>query len=842
MRRNIFVFSVLFALSLFSFSCLAQTNEDEIIPITVGDLEKFKNFSGDEKWDFIIDFYKKNKKKGATDGRILNELLKLDAGNDEDSSIIKLLSDLEKRYKGMRRFVKNAIEEINVDILESNPGKTEYIIDPNDAGTWKNLKHFKIGKIDIDDYLNVFKKDVYFSNSVSSDAYSALLASCADRGNGEVLMAFILLPQDGGVFLTQREGEAVTGIKADFSGSENLTFDPIRYPFENRLNINGKTSFGYDGKVYLPFLAKLNDKEKNGRVKAVLSAEVCKDGVCRTQKSDTIIYETKRSSLEASGCSTIKQHMSSAPLSQKSGLELKKAFFKEEDGKVDLFLVFDMPAFGGKSPSVLVKNEQGLLFSKPFVSWDGDDMLIKIRLLNPEKPDKEARLTINVGYSGRASEFTVTVKPEQMPEKTFLSVFSFSISDSLLAFLNGIKFLFLTPVFAAFLMLGYQAAFVDRKTPEKTVSFYNGLGNMTYFWCVVCLIGGLVWFYVLPADLFWGTQFRSPLMNYLFFLLFSGLAVSAPKVFDDVTVARISERFPKPFSVFKAENIREKAGLIVGFITGCLLFITPMTHMYYDIYELLSRSALLYFVLFAAGVSLPFTVLSLYDKRAAGIVADGRTEKLMKMILPLPLYFQAALLAALIAAQAGAAVFLISTVLTALIFVCLKKAPFSKVFPLLAVIMIIAAVFIPFRPNGHDLNEQGGTAFDETLLADRIREGKAVYLNVTESFCLSCHFNRLVMIKRGGASEIQSGALTVMRAGYQEPFVKRLMGQGGKYNLPLNIMFSPSYPEGKIIDSVLSPWSAREEVLDAVSLRENEPDRQSALEQNQPDPAAKGTD
>ena len=72
-------------------------------------------------------------------------------------------------------------------------------------------------------------------------------------------MSFILFPKNGHTFLTQWEGEAFTGIKVDFSGSENLEFDPLHFPFEKILNIDGKKAFGYNDKVSLPFLVKLKD-------------------------------------------------------------------------------------------------------------------------------------------------------------------------------------------------------------------------------------------------------------------------------------------------------------------------------------------------------------------------------------------------------------------------------------------------------------------------------------------------------------------------------------------------------------------------------------------------------
>ena len=845
MRRNIFVFSVLFALFVLPGLCRAQEEQTKLIPVTVREVETYDSLSNKEKRSFIFDFYKKNKEIGATDGQILNELLKLDVKDGQNSKFIQSLSLLGKRYRDIEHLVKDSVEEINLNILEKNPGRIDLTIDMDNSDTWENIKYFSIGKRDINEYLKIFTKDHYFSETVSAANISALLASCANTGEGKVLMSLILFPDNGYSVITKKEGEASTGIETDFTGSENLSFDPIRYPFEKVFILNGQKAFGYDGAVYLPFLAHLENPQKNGNVKVSVTADVCKNGVCSRQKTPVMTYKTENAVLEAPGCAKITQQFFSSPSAQKSGVDLKKAFFKkEENGDVNLFIVLKMSLFSSKKPDVLLKNEQGLFFSEPFINWNGDNMVIKSRLLNPDQLKDTAELTIDVGYPGRASEFKTQVRFDHSSFRLF-SVFSFSILNFLSAFFSGIKFLFLTPVLTAFLMLGYQATLAQRKSPEKTVSFYNGLGKMFYFWCAVLVVLGLVWSYILPSGVFfWGSQFLSPLVNFFLLVIFSVFAMSVGKIFDDVAVISFSRRFPAVFSMFKTENVREQAGLITGFVIGCLLFITPMISLYYDIYILLSRSVIFYSLAFAAGVSLPFLFLSLFDEKSAKLSADEKTRWYVQKILSLPLYLPAAFLAIMIGLQAGIGVFcglVVLIALTALTAFSLWKKPSLKIKRILFVPLLAGIIFIPFLPNEKGLSNWESVDFDEALLLNRVQEGKAVYLSVSESFCLSCYWNRLMMAKRGAPQEIRDGTLTIMRIGYNDPFLKRLIGQSGKYGLPMNIIFSPSNPEGRIVIPFFNSWTVHDVASEIFKYRENEPDPKNAPEQNQPDPAGKDT-
>ncbi|MBO4643013.1 MAG: hypothetical protein J5716_00210, partial [Alphaproteobacteria bacterium] len=74
MRKNIFML-VFFILSFFFYPSFVSANQGNVIPITISDVERNKTLTPQERWNFIVEYYVKNKKNGATDEQIINELV-----------------------------------------------------------------------------------------------------------------------------------------------------------------------------------------------------------------------------------------------------------------------------------------------------------------------------------------------------------------------------------------------------------------------------------------------------------------------------------------------------------------------------------------------------------------------------------------------------------------------------------------------------------------------------------------------------------------------------------------------------------------------------------------------
>lgn len=838
------LFSTLFF--LFCFSVLpffdAGAEENAPIPVTVGDVENFKTKNMKERLSFIADYYSQNKERGATDEQILNEVAKLLDLTEEQARRLKDTAFLEERYQYVKSVIKGILDEANMTILEKNPGRTDMIIDLDKPDTWKNVKNIYIGKAKIKDYYEMLQGNLNFSETVSSENADAVLASCTDLGKENIAMSFILFLRNDYFIALQEEGMPANGIRIDFSGSENLEFGPVLFPMEKIFHVDEKKVAGYGEKVYLPFLTKLKDPQKNGTVRARINVDMCQNGSCQKEEFPEIVYHTYKARMESTFCRAVVQALEASPKRDNSRVKLKKAFLKKETtGDVALVAFFKLPFFPPSEVTYLIKNEQGLRFSSPLLFRSGRDMVIRSQILNPERLKEKATVTFETGYSNVASEFKTDVSIETDAFSNGISFLSFSLFDFIGAFLLGLKFFLLTPVLFAFLLLIHQTLVIPVRTTEKTYEFAEGL----YKAFLPAGIAFIVFFGVNGifrfVDVPWGRQFNSPLSDFIFAGLFVLTAAAWNKIFDDETVERLTRRFTPFFDFFGLYSSRGKAGMIAGLAVCGLLTVTPMTSLYYQVATVLERSVVLYFATFVAGALFPFLLIVLFCERAEDSEDSPEAVKIMKIFIPLPLCVQVLILLLSIGFAAGLKIFLgVSALVSLCILPLLTKSAAVKKAALSAV--LAGMFFIPFYPSENAPAAFGSDPFDEEALHRQIAEGKTVYLNVSEDFCWSCLWNRF-LVARGRTSEsYKTKELTIMRIAYDDPFLKKILSLPVFRTLPMNIFFSPVYPEGKIVTPYFDVWSAQKETKEAMPPKEIEPLQRIEPEQKTPDPAAKGTD
>lgn len=839
--------------------------ESKVIPLTVGELEKWRDPKMEGRWDFVVDFYKRNKAVGATDGQILNELLKFDVKDGKNSEWVEKISMLGKRYKDMEQFAKNIIDNINMKILEKYPGEVDRLIDFDDLSTMKNIKNLPLGKFSLGEFLSQVDPVNYYSNIVKTPSTTAVLASCVDGGKGKILMSFIVSPKKGSAVVTAAGGAPFTPVGVDFSASENMVFGKLYPPFEQSVAAGGKNAFGYAGKFYLPFDAYVQDGGVPSKLKATLTMNVCDAAGCRPETTPEIVYAPVKFMMESVLCTDLTQQMMLSPASGLASVELKRSYFKKnKSGGADLYVVLK-PAFYVANPVVHVKNQQGVELGEPFVLEQGGDTVLKMRVLSPIDHDAAVKLTIDVGYDGGAIEFESEAKFTDLSFGRVVSLFSFSVFDFLLSVLSGVKFLFLTPLLTAFLIFGTQLAFAERKSAEKSVDFYNGLAKTGYFWSTVYLLGAACCS-LLPEGVFvWGAQFYSPCAVFCWALAFALSASAVSKAFDDTAVIKAFKRLPIRF--FQNAAPREQAGLLTGFVTGALLLVTPATRLYFDTYLLLSKSVVLYSVGFAVGVLAPFVALSLMDKRAEGFPVYEKQRKIMAVVAPLPLLAQIAALLAIIRIETDVKTLAVAAVLLAAAVIAVKRVKRAET--AIAVVVLAALPALPLFPKQGNLMERLSAPFDETELRRSVGEGKSVILGVGENYCLACFKNMLLTAKAKDTDDV-----VFMRVNYQNAFVKELLMQEKDYGMPANILFSPEHPEGKVIEPDLAWYTVKdigakaaqrnageqpekerektpENAEDAevekaektdVAVTADAPDPQTAPERNPPEPEAAGTD
>lgn len=843
MRRNLFIFflTVITVLSLSSAVC---AKEGELIPITVGDVERFKNYASQERVLFLRDFYSKNKENNIEDEVILNEVFKLFDFNEETAN------EIRRRYNKLIFYfdtfiqtVENKLDEINASILEHYPGQTDKLIDLKDFKTWENIKYIHINNESIESRINSLRGKGYFSNNVAAEGLIAELASCANTGKKEIYMSFMVFLEDGYFLRRQYEGGTFDGISVDFTGSENIELSQILFPMEKKIKLNDKNIIGYTEKVYFPFKAQLIDNKKEGSVKAVLTADVCSEKGCRKEELEQMSYKIEKASFDSSFCQNIKDEFFKKPDNGNIDIELNRAFFKtEKNGKVDLIISLKLPSFEDNSLDLLIKNEHGLLFSDPFIIEDKTNMIVKYNLLNPEKMEAPSDIYFDVSYSNAGKRFKITPWFLSDSSNIYNSFLSFSLIDIIKSFVSGIQLFLFTPVLFSFLMLLYMALVDQERRYGKTSYMYDGMASALFCFFSVAFAAA-VYIGFLPVFI-WGRQFTSPLFDFIFLMLFLCGALNWKKMFDDVFVEKIAHPFSFVFSAFGLESTKEKAGFLTGLISGCLLLISPVTYLYYDAYNVISRSFIINSLALAGGLFAPFFVFSLFADDVERVIYSKRAAWVLNRILPFPLYGQIVLLLCSIGFLTNKSVVL--SVLCLLFFLSIFVFKAERIVNKAVLIAtLIGCIFIvPFKPVEKNPVKVWSEPFNENALYHQINQGKAVYLNVYEDFCFLCLWNRFVVRYHGMPEQVENGDLKIMRIKSDDPFLKRILSGSGYSTLPMNIIFSPKYPQGKVVDAVFGLWKSKV-ILEQVypqPIKVVGPNLEKLLKEKKPKQTVKDTD
>ena len=162
----------MFRFVFFAFFLIFSNDvQAKVIPFTVGDLQTYKSLDSGEKLSYLMDFYKKNKAIGATDGEIINEVVKID--EIQNDAKFQTLARLSSKIKSMESYVRHLIEGINRDIEKQNPGRSDLLIDYDDSSTWKNFQYVAIGDRTIHDYFSDFSKEKLKKNIAENKAARA---------------------------------------------------------------------------------------------------------------------------------------------------------------------------------------------------------------------------------------------------------------------------------------------------------------------------------------------------------------------------------------------------------------------------------------------------------------------------------------------------------------------------------------------------------------------------------------------------------------------------------------------------------------------------------------------
>ena len=128
-------------------------------------------------------------------------------------------------------------------------------------------------------------------------------------------------------------------------------------------------------------------------------------------------------------------------------------------------------------------------------------------------------------------------------------------------------------------------------------------------------------------------------------------------------------------------------------------------------------------------------------------------------------------------------------------------------------VALIAATFIiPNRLISLDqmiekTQQENWIKFDESRIADLVKQGKTVIVDITADWCITCKANKLLVLNTSEVKEkLKDPNIVSMRGDLTKPdeMIFNFMRKYNRYGIPFNIVFGPSAPEGVLISELLS--------------------------------------
>ncbi|MEO0443617.1 MAG: protein-disulfide reductase DsbD domain-containing protein, partial [Pseudomonadota bacterium] len=292
----------------------------------------------------------------------------------------------------------------------------------------------------------------------------------------------------------------------------------------------------------------------------------------------------------------------------------------------------------------------------------------------------------------------------------------------------------------------------------------------------------------------WGFQLQSPafvtLLVFLFFIM--GLSLSG--------FMTLGSRWMNA-----GNNLTEGKGLKQSYFTGVLAAVvaSPCTapFMAPALGFAITQPWWLAISIFAAlglGMALPLLVLSFIPRLGKRLPQPGAWMLTFKQAMAFPLYFTAIWLLWVLGRQLGtdaAMIVVYASLLTVFIYWLGQKWRLLGSFASAAVIAVaLATSWSISQRSPISTTVQAASVwepYDEQRLADLRQQGKAVFINMTADWCITCLANEKVVFTEDRLEEMEAKGIVLVKGDWTnyDPRITRLLEKHKRGGVPLYLLF-----------------------------------------------------
>lgn len=125
----------------------------------------------------------------------------------------------------------------------------------------------------------------------------------------------------------------------------------------------------------------------------------------------------------------------------------------------------------------------------------------------------------------------------------------------------------------------------------------------------------------------------------------------------------------------------------------------------------------------------------------------------------------------------------------------------------LGLVALLSPIYGNFEKPERKILMHPWQSFAPHTIAQRIAEGKVIFVNVTADWCITCKANEITVLRRKDVVTLLSASsLIAMQADWTrpDPGIAQYLASFSRYGIPFDVVYGPGAPQGVVLPEILT--------------------------------------